>query len=287
MDFRKPPLAISLALASLALLSSQTTAQNKPAPPTVTVPPLQQARVVATCVECDAPFDTATHKQLLDDLAANPYVAELRRALYVQDIVHQFESKAHFDNCDFDSAMDYISSLLDEAGQHVEKASTAKQSGIKEEVEGPVRKAFFALGQAMHAVQDFYAHTNYVELTVRSAKRPDAIDVIEPWTTVGRERIGRLRQGGLVSGFVFWGFPQKCSPGALSHADLAKDSANTKSGKKSVPHLQNLSQYRIAEFLARQASLSLMRYSFQRWPLLKEVNGNDIAFEIILDHRGV
>jgi hypothetical protein len=54
-----------------------------------------------------------------------------------------------------------------------------------------------------------------------------------------------------------------------------------------VPHLQNLSQYRIAVFMARKASLSLMRYAFQHWPLLKEVNGNDIAFEIILDHRGV
>ena len=212
---------------------------------------------MVTCVECDAPFDTATHNQVLDGLAANPYVAELRRALYVQDIIHQFESKAHFDNCDFDSATAYISSLLDEAGQHVQKASAAKQAGIKAEVENAVRNAFFALGQAMHAVQDFYAHTNYVELTVLSVKNADDIDVVEPWTTAGRERIGPLRQGGLVSGFVFWGFPQKCSSGALSHADLAKDSAGTKSGKKLVPHLQNLSQYRIAVFMARKASLSV------------------------------
>ena len=162
---------------------------------------------MVTCVECDAPFDTATHKQVLDGLAANPYVAELRRALDVQDIVHQFESKAHFDNCDFDSAMAYISSLLDEAGQHVGKASAAKQSGIKAEVEGAVRNAFFALGQAMHAVQDFDAHTNYVELTVLSAKKTDDIDVVEPWTTAGRERIGRLRYGGLVSELCVLGLP--------------------------------------------------------------------------------
>ena len=286
MNYRTPFFRISLAFTCLVLSPSLVIAQNKPAPPSVTVPPLKEARVVATCVDCPAPFDTVTHTQILNGLAANPYVAELRRALYFQDSIHQFESKAHFDNCDFESATAYISSLLEETGQHVEKALAAKQAGGKAEMDGAVRNAFFALGQAMHATQDFYAHTNYVELTVASAKKTDDIEVVEPWTAAGRERIGQLRQSGLVSGFVFWGFPQKCVSGAPSHADLAKDSADTKSGKKSVPHLQNLSQYRIAVFLAQKASISLTRYAFQRWPLLKEVNGNDIAFEVILDHRG-
>lgn len=285
MNIRKSMLGISLA--GLALLPSLTMAQDKPLPPNDVIPPIQQAQVVVTCVECDAPFDTATHKQMLDGLAANAYVAELRRALYVQDTYHQFESKVHFDNCDFDSATAYISSLLDEVGQHVEKASVAKQSGAKKELDDAVQNAFFALGQAMHTTQDFYAHTNYVELSVPGTKKADEIKLIEPWTTVGRERIVQLRQSGLVSGVVFWGHPQKCLSGTPPHADLAKDSANTKSGKVPVKNLQNLSQYKIAVFLAREASVSLMRYAFQRWPLLREINGNDIAFDVILDRRGI
>lgn len=285
MNIRRSMLGISLA--GLLLLPSLTMAQDKPSPPDEVIPPLQQAQVVITCVVCDAPFDTATHKQMLDGLATNAYVAELRKALYVQDTYHQFESKVHFDNCDFDSATAYISSLLDEVGQHVESASVAKQSGAQNELDDSVRNAFFALGQAMHATQDFYAHTNYVELSVPGTKKADEIKIIEPWTTAGRERIGQLRQSGLVSGVVFWGFPQKCSSGTPSHADLAKDSANTKSGKVPVQNLQNLSQYKIAVFLAREASISLMRYAFKRWPLLREVNGNDIAFDVILDRRGI
>jgi hypothetical protein len=271
----------------LLALRSLASAQSRPAPLNVPVPPLREANVTTSCVECDVPFDTTSHEQLLNGLAANPYVGELRRALYLQDTAHQFESKAHFDNCDFDSAISYISTLLEETGGYVEKASRNKRPEAKGEVEGTIRSAFFSLGQALHAVQDFYAHSNYVELKISAAKRTDDIEVVEPWTQIGQNRIRQLRNEGLISGFVFWGFPQLCASGTPSHADLAKDSGNTKSGKKNIPHLQNLSQYRIAMFLARQASISLIRYAFERWPLLKEVNGNDIAFEVMLDNRGM
>ena len=71
----------------------------------------------------------------------------------------------------------------------------------------------------------------------------------------------------------------------MSHRELAKDSETTKSGKKKVPHLQNITQYRIAVFLAREASLELFRDAFKRWPLLKEVNGPNVAFEVLVDRR--
>jgi hypothetical protein len=143
------------------------------------------------------------------------------------------------------------------------------------------------LGQALHGVQDFYAHTNYVELQTPKVKKVTDFEIIAPWRMDGRDRIGQIRREGLISGFVFWGFPQKCPSGTMSHGDLAKDSADTKSGKQLVAHLQNLNRYRIAVFLAREASLNLMRDAFKRWPLLSEVNGKNVAFEILLDRRGI
>lgn len=259
----------------------------KPPPPADEVPALLQANPPVLCVGCDEPFDTATHKEVLKNLAANPYVAEIRRALYQQDIIHQFESRAHFDNCDFDSAIAYITALLDEAGTHVDSAQKAKQVGDQAKMQSEAGSAFFSIGQALHAVQDFYAHTNYVELTATQAKKVTDIDVIAPWRPKGRDRIQQLRGQGLISGFVFWGLPQKCPAGTTSHGDLAKDSAGTKSGAKVVPHFQNISQYKVAVFLAREASLQLMDDAFKRWPLLKELNGQHVAFEVLLDRRGI
>jgi len=229
----------------------------------------------------------STHKKVLDKLASNPYEAELRRALYRQDILHQFESKAHFDNCDFDSAMDYIRSLLDEAGSYVGKAEKAKADGNSQQVEILAASAFFSIGQALHAVQDFYAHSNYVELQAPKARRVADIEVIAPWRPKGRERIKELQEQGLYSGFVFWGVPQKCPSGTPSHGDLAKDSSTTKRGAVRFPHLQNTSHYQVAVFLAREASLALMADSFKRWPLLRELNGQHVALEVLVDRRGI
>lgn len=262
-------------------------ARKKPEPPSGTVPPIEQVKPPVLCVDCDQPFDMDTHKQVLESLATNPYLAELRKALYQQDIIHQFESKAHFDNCDFDSATAYVTSLLDEAGTYVDKAQKAKDAGDQVKMKDAAGDAFFAIGQALHAVQDFYAHTNYVEMQAPKAKRVTDIEVIAPWRPKGRDRINELRKEGLYSGYVFWGVPQLCPDNTTSHGDLAKDTANTKSGEKKLPNLQNISQYKVAVFLAREASLGLMEDAFKRWPLLKQLNGQHVAFETLVDRRGI
>lgn len=273
-----------VALAILACASSGARAEKPPSPDD-NVPALTAARVYATCVQCDAPFDTDTHKRLLEGLAKNEYVAELRKALFVQDKIHQFESKAHFDNCDFDSAVAYIDGLLNDLAQRAAAGATARQS--HSDPQPAIKQAFYALGQAMHGVQDFYAHSNYVELAIRGKREVTDIDILPVWQPEGHKMLATLRAEGLISGYVVWGFPQCCQSGAPTHGELAKDSPNTKSGQVRVAHLRNVSQYKIAEFLAREASLALVRYAFKRWPILKEMNGNDIAFEVILDRRGM
>lgn len=260
--------------------------QRPPAPPDA-IPPLEQANPPVLCIGCDQPFDMDTHKEVLESLVANPYLAELRKALYRQDIAHQFESKAHFDNCDFDSAITYITSLLSETGAFVDNAQKAKDAGDQKKMQAEARSAFFTIGQALHAVQDFYAHTNYVEMQAPSAIKVSDIEIIAPWRPKGRDRINELRQQGLYSGYVFWGFPQKCPANTTSHGDLAKDTATTKSGAIKLSHLQNISQYKVAVFLAREASAEFMGDAFKRWPLLKELNGPHVAFETLVDRRGI
>jgi len=259
----------------------------KPPPPSAEVPDLQTSKAVIVCVDCDKPFDTETHKKVLEGLLSNPYVGELRKALYLQDTLHQFESKVHFDNCHFDGATSYVNDRLKEAGRYVAFAERAKTTGDKAALERHVQSAFFTLGQALHGVQDFYAHSNYVELTNKAVKRVDEWEIIMPWRDSGRSRIKELQGKGLVSGFVFWGFPQQCPTGTMSHEDLAKDSETTRSGRVRIPHLQNLTQYRAAVFLAREASQEFLKDAFSRWPLLKEVNGENVAFEVLVDRRSM
>lgn len=259
----------------------------KPPKPSEDVPKLSDVKSIIVCGDCDQPFDTPSHKKVLEGLLSNKYVGELRKALFLQDTYHQFESKVHFDNCDFDGSTSYIDDLLLAVNDHVAAANAEKVKGDKAATEASMLKAFFALGQALHGVQDFYAHTNYVEISVGQAKKSTDIEIIFPWKQAGKDRIQELIGKGLVSGYVFWGFPQKCPGDTLSHSEMAKDKSTTPSGAVKVPHLENRSRYQIAMQLARGASQELIDDAFRRWPLLKEVNGDHVAFEVIVDRRGL
>lgn len=274
-----------MVVAGLLLQPYWVQAEDKPAPPPLDVPKLQDAQLVGGCVRCEPLFKIGTHKILLNDLVNNLYLSRLRLALYNQDITHQFQSRAHFDNCDFDGALRYTTSLLEEVDTRVSEATIAQKHGDELEKHSALLSAFFALGQALHATQDFYAHTNYVELMVPGAKNVGEVAVVPTWTAAGRRQVEALSQKGLVSGFVFWGFPQKCSNTTPSHSALAKDSKTTKSGKLTIPHLNGITQYEVAVNVASRASQSLMRYAFERWPLLEQANGSQIAFDVMVDAR--
>lgn len=291
MNFRTILLAGVSSVAVSVGAIAQSSGPSKPPAPPVEIPDLRTVNSVIVCGDCDQPFDTITHKEVLEGLVSNKYIGELRKALYLQDTYHQFESKAHFDNCAFNEAIGYLDSLLAEVDGYVKGAQVAKDHGDLAAKDASLLKAFFALGQALHGVQDFYAHSNYVELSVERVKRATDIEVIAPWKKTGKEQIaglvGNSPGKGLVSGFVFWGFPQTCTMSALSHADLAKDKATTPSGKVKVPHLENWSRYQIAVQLAREASQELIDDSFRRWPLMKEANGKNVAFDVLVDRRGL
>ena len=258
---------------------------SKASPPAKPTPDPITANAIFVCVECDQPFDLATHKEILAALRTNGYVGELRNALYTQDFFHQRQSKAHFDNCDFDGATRYIDELLAEVATHVAAAEKAKSLGQQGRMRSEIKKAFFSLGQALHGVQDFYAHSNYVEMTAPKATRVEDIELVAPWQAEGRDKIKRLRDAGLVSGVWALGTPKACPSGAPSHGELAKDSEDTPSGKRQVARLKDITQYRIAVFLAREDSLALLRDAYRQWPLLKQVAGPNVFLDVIIDRR--
>lgn len=99
------PTQFSAFVALIAMSAGFALAEDKPPPPDVRVPDLVGSKAIPLSLDRDAPFDTETHEKILKDLVTNTYVAQLRKALFVQDKVHQFESKAHFDNCDFDGSV--------------------------------------------------------------------------------------------------------------------------------------------------------------------------------------
>jgi len=279
-------LAVGAFLWVLACGLSHGQDRKPPPPPPLDVPALGQApNPFPACIGCPKPFDFANHKLVLQDLASNAYIAELRRALYWQDTYHQFESRAHFDNCDFDGANAYLDQLLAEVDGHVDSARQSKAKGDAGGAEASMRKAFFALGQALHAVQDFFAHSDYVERTKDTVKREADLPVLAPWRAADRTKLKAMRADGLVSGRVWWGEPKHCPGDSLSHEALAKDNAGTRSGSVKVPHFRNRTQHEVAVFLAREASVLLMQDAFRRWPLMKEMNGSNVAFEVFIDRR--
>jgi hypothetical protein len=256
----------------------------KPLPPSDMVPPIDARTTTAVCVGCGEPFDFPGHEMVMKDLLRSAYVARLRHAMYVQDIFHQFESKAHFDNCDFDGAIGYLVTLWAETGDYVGVAQQALDATARD---AAILDAFFRLGQALHAIQDFYAHTDYVERQVPAARKPTDIPVIRPWRAAERGRLDALRAQGLISGFVYWGFPWRCVTRKPAHGDIAKDSAATRSGRIKVPHLQNLSRHELAVFLAREASKDYLEDAFKQWPLLRQANGPHVGFDMLVDRRGL
>lgn len=131
--------------AASAASAASAVAGKAPPPPPPVVPSLPAVKPPVLCVDCDQPFDTTTHKEVLERLANNAYLGELRKALYLQDTYHQFESKAHFDNCDFDAAVAYIDELYAEAGRYADAAAKAKTAGDKDAMQKAALSAFFAL----------------------------------------------------------------------------------------------------------------------------------------------
>lgn len=137
---------------------------------------------------------------------------------------NQLNSQLHFDNCTFELGLEVISNrwLEVEAGNDV----------------------YANFGALTHTVQDFYAHSNWVELHL-------SVSPIPVWNL----DVASLPDG-IVSG-VFWlDSPKLCGPGAPTHEELNKDNPTSQEGQKVVPDGPNQGKtlFELAFDAARRAT---------------------------------
>lgn len=235
------------------------------------------------------PFDPSLHGAMTPqgEICSN----ELNRAIYRQDVLHAFESKAHFDNCAFEDSSNYVDELVAEARKQLSRIPVNAAAGG--DVPAEARAAMHAFGRALHGIQDFYAHTNYVELVQERSPNlasESAILLVEFWKPAGREYLRKLVADGLHSGRVAWSLPHTCAASVPSHGQLAKDSPKTPAGTK--PSIfrnsltgQSISNHNVAFNLASRATREFLRWAGESHPQLEKFCGQTVKYIVQQDRR--
>jgi hypothetical protein len=152
-----------------------------------------------------------TEQACPDDPTIRGHLSEIVAGNVGTDL-DQSDSVLHFDNCTFALGVQRIQDLW----QLIES----------DQVEV---NRYLIFGTMIHTVQDFYAHSNWIEL--HTDQRP-----VPVWDLV----LTSLPSG-IVSG-TYPDHPQECGPGAPTHAQLNKDSPNSEEGRKTVPSGPNESE---------------------------------------------
>ena len=168
----------------------------------------------------------------------------------MQDL-HQTQSQMHYDNCAFREGSQYIAdewSLIGHAGTNT----------------GDVVLAAF--GRLLHAVQDFYAHSNWVELHAQ-------VKPIPVWDLAVATLPSKI-----VSGTWSIGSPKRCAAGAPTHSQLNKDQASSQEGSVKVEQGPNAGATFFA--LARDCAV---RASIEQLARLQ--NGTHVG--IIASHHAI
>lgn len=232
-------------------------------------------------------LDPTGHIRAIESLGdvQRSYLNNLHAALVKQDFVEKDEAKAHFDNCAFDEGLSYIASLLEMVKVIMADAQRHKDAGDRRKLEESVGNAFYTLGQALHAVQDFYSHTDYVERMHQQHTRLQFVSIVPFWTPEGRLRLKELRRSGLISGVVKNGQPNRCPAGTPTHSNLAKDFLLFGVGAERLPRWNNMRKHEAAVELAKRASAAFVRYAYREWPLLRETAGKGMAVEVLHERR--
>lgn len=123
-----------------------------------------------------------------------------------QDLL-QTQSRVHFDNCDFPGGVEHLGAEWNVIDNLPDKYSDS---------------ALAAFGALLHTTQDFYAHSNWIELHEQQSPIP-----------LWDQTLASLPSG-IVSGTWWLGFPRLCGPNAPSHSELNKDSPTSTEGGRIV-----------------------------------------------------
>lgn len=125
----------------------------------------------------------------------------------IREDADEVTSAIHFDNCTFAEGAKKIRRDWNRIWQQTNRLSI---------------DAAVSLGRILHTVQDFYAHSNWIELHLNHSPIP-------LWDF----NIANL-PAGIVSGTWAAGKPQNCKHGAPSHDQIAKDKPTQPTARKIV-----------------------------------------------------
>jgi hypothetical protein len=187
-------------------------------------------------------FTPNIHSQITEE-ANNGYLnpEELSHVILgniLQDL-YQTVSAIHFDNCAFKQGQEYI---MDQWG-------LIEAIGNKTD-----QQSLFYFGQLLHTVQDFYSHSNWVELHETNGDLP-----------IWDLDINDLPPG-IVSGTFILGSPKCCPKGAPTHKELNKDKPGSEEGKKVVQEGPNkgMTLYE----LAFKSAVKATKVQFEKYKVL-------------------
>jgi hypothetical protein len=174
-------------------------------------------------------FETRIHAGMLTDLADHACTRILVDAQWGQDMTwNALDPTVHFDNCTFQKSQAYLAARYAEA---LAKAKQYRDQGNTPS--GLLNDCLRSLGQGLHGLQDFYSHSNYLEIMLVRGATFEEANRLDLWKPEAKAELRRLqKEEGLTSGTVWWEpLPNDCRKGALSHSDLNKDSNESREGK--------------------------------------------------------
>ena len=104
-------------------------------------------------------------RNALEDHFSSNALQKIVRANILQDrIKFQFgHDFIHFDSSAFSESLEYI--------------DKQKEQLIKSIVEEKLQQAWASLGRILHGWQDFYSHSNYVDLWLKKTKNPQSTEI--------------------------------------------------------------------------------------------------------------
>lgn len=205
---------------------------------------------------------------ILDAKTVKRWKKILNKALWNQDFWHFFSSAAHFDNCSFHDGIEKIKEIQNEIDVNYQKLQTETNAKKRREL---TEKIIFQMGKILHATQDFFAHSNFVEIMQKQFTNIEDVPTPDFWSEIGQKNVLSLVGKGLVSEKFLLSFPKKCPANSSKH--IQKDTFKTKAGIVLTNWFNpqnelNFTAFESAMFFAEKATYGVMYQTFIKYPML-------------------
>jgi hypothetical protein len=207
-----------------------------------------------------ASFSPTDHRKIMQDLQGveKACAADIVTELFRRESSPQFSKQAgpQFLNCQFDAGVEFIN-------ENMKELMAAAATNDPKRGRG-------AIARVLHAVQEFYANTNYVELMASQSKyaSSEAAPILELWTEEGQKKFGELVKRELLSGqdaTLTVSGPSQCTA-PVPRSQLSKISPLKAPGAKPIERWQGMSQYQAARNFAVRASSEFITHARSVYP---------------------